>query len=394
MPVVRELVNRISFQVDRGALKNAENAFGKMQTKGRGLIDFFGSLKTVALAAGAAIVGITLKGADSFSKLEKNQALTRFFTTSKEQAEDLQLAMARVRGDSQLISRLEAGKALTLFSRLNLKDLVGDFEKVAPILADISQADPSRDIVGVFEDLIGFVEGKDIGALRKFGGSVKDFAEKLEISDFSGKNLKTQSQAFSFLFEILQKNKGLFKELAKEQESTLTFQGRRIAKESEDFFANFGENTAEPMKELFKAIANTMNEINNSKAFWGFVKSSAEAIKEAFVETKRIISEINSKGMLGFFQSEGSGTDKKPAVSLPPVITEQRPDLLRTIVKDAPLAAARSVVDVNLKFQGSDIFQFTSESNRFVEDMVKKVVNTVKGSFEELKIEYGGVTSN
>ncbi len=345
MPVVRELINRIGFKVNKGDLANVENSFGKIKGKGKGLIGFFGNLTKAIKGVSLALIGIASVGAVQFSKLEKNRALTRFFVTSTEQAKGLRLEMAKIRGESDVISKLEAEKAVSIFSRLNLKDITKNFKDIVPILTDISSATLKLDLPEVVSALVDFVKSGDIGQLEQFGGSVKDLAEKLSIAGFDASRLKTQEAKFKFIFEILSKNRNLFRKLAKDQEKTLTYAGKRVETQFNDFFANFGENTAEPIRQLLNEIAIVMKSINDNEDFWDAVKNGAIAVKDAFVETKSLIIQINKLGLLGFFKSkldEGK-TTKTPEID--PLISKPVLDFEDSLIKDIILGIKRSIKD-------------------------------------------------
>ena len=299
MPTVRELKNRITFDVDKATVTNAENTFKKLKGGAKVVI-------STVKAVGLAITALVAASAKQFIDLEKDIGATNFFSRSKEDAEELLALTKDIARVSLTTSQKEAGQASALLSQI---PGIERFRKeLLPILEEISVANPKLDFTGVTEAFTRLAKDGNLDELKNLIPGSAELLEKLALSTFNfADRTKTAANRTELFLQQISKVRPELKRLADEQRETLAFQGVGISKETSDFFSNFGRSTAGPMAELFKEIRLTIRELNSNEAFWIAVESSAKGVAEAFKTTKKVISEINEKGLLGFF-TEGEGT--------------------------------------------------------------------------------------
>lgn len=291
MPVIRELVNRISFKINPGDKAKAENAMKGIESKGAGTIAFFKGLGGVIGAALKLIAGFTVAGAKMFTEFETNQAVSRFFSRSIEEAEKLSGALDKISG-SEIISRREREQAAAALSKLTVP--IKDIERVIPILAEVTVARPDLDFPQVIDLVTKFVKTGDIEALEQIGAVGKDTAEAFRLAQLNTQTaIKGQRNLFQFLSEGLDRNKEKIKENADAVRDDLGFSFKAFAKEASDFTLQFGEETAPVIKEIITIARDMIKELNESDEFWKSVKSGAEStleiIKEA-IELAKILT--------------------------------------------------------------------------------------------------------
>lgn len=288
MPIIRELINRISFKVNPGDKAKADAAMEGMEAKGAGTIAFFKSLGGAINKTLKAIGLLTAAGAKMFTEYETNQAVSRFFSRTQEEAKQLSDALDKLSG-SEIISKREREQAEAALSKLTVP--VDQIARILPILEDITVARPDLD----FEQVVGlttqFVKTGDIDALENLGAVGKDTAEAFRLSQLNASTaIKGQRNLFQFLAENLDRNKEKIKENADLVRDDLGFSFKSLAKEASDFTLNFGKETAPVVKEIVIIIRDLIKELNESDEFWVSVKTGAEStlsvIKEAIALAK------------------------------------------------------------------------------------------------------------
>lgn len=288
MSVIRELVNRISFKINSGDKAKAENAMKGIEAKGAGTIAFFKGLGGAINKTLKLIAGLTIAGTKMFTEFETNQAVSRFFSRTQEEAKQLSDALDKLSG-SEIISKREREQAEAALSKLTVP--VEDIEKVIPILAEVTVARPDLDFKEVIELTTQFVKTGDIDALEQIGAVGKDTAEAFRLAQLNASTaIKGQRNLFQFLSEGLDRNKEKIKENADLVRDDLGFSFKALAKEASDFTLQFGEETAKPIREIVIVIRDLIKELNESDEFWEGVRSGAEAtleiIKEAIALAK------------------------------------------------------------------------------------------------------------
>jgi hypothetical protein len=273
MPVVRELINRISFKIAPGDKANAEKAFSTMKSGAKGVI--------------AAVAGITAAGTKLFADFEKDTGASRFFARNTEEAELLLETLDKIAEKSDTTSRREARRAAKTLQQTRLtKEQLQEF---VPLLEKISIARPDLDFAQVAESFRDVISGGDLQQLIEIIPGFKDTAELLSKTTF-GKPFGdiTDIQRGEIVLDALFKKRTRLNELVAEQQETLVFQMEGLSKEASDFTLNFGEETAPAMTELLKEVRMTIKELNDSESFWTTVKSTIEGITELLRGTKLI----------------------------------------------------------------------------------------------------------
>jgi hypothetical protein len=306
MPVVRELINRITFKVNQGDKAKAESAFSDMQKSGASLIGFTKGLTKTALAS---ITSLTVAGAKLFTDLEKDQASVKFFSKTNEEAQKLLDIVDQIRGN-EIISRRERAQAASIFSQLNID--IGQIEKALPILRDISIAQPKLDFPQTVELFAQFVKTGDIDSLMQLGAAGKELAEQLKLANVDiSQSVKGQINRAQLLTQELDKQKVRISELAEEQKNTLTFGFRALTKEASDFTTKFGEKTAPAMKEIVTIARDLIKELNESEDFWDSVESGSKAILEILKSAISLAKEVST--IFGGSQEEFNRLAKEKA---------------------------------------------------------------------------------
>jgi len=266
---VRELKNRITFDVNKGSVANYKSAFSGMKADASSIIK----------KAGAIGIALTVAGQKFYMDQEKSKASISFYAKTNQDAAELLSTINRLRGKTEIISERDLSKALDLFGQMNVK--AKDFGKLFPLFQDINIANPKLGgLSGIMDTFKGFVEGGDLDALRKFGSVGKDMAEALSLSNFdASQTVKGQQNRFDMLFNLLEQNKQRFSKLANEQRDTTTFAFSGLTKELSDFTLNFGKST-KPVKGLVEAVRDYIKELNNSGPLWKNIENASEFVSD------------------------------------------------------------------------------------------------------------------
>jgi len=295
MPVVRELVNRIGFKINRGELADAENAFKKLTTR-----------------AAIGLTGIQIAATKTFVDFKKDTADVNFFANNKEEAEAILKLTNEIAEASETTSRREARAAAKTISTFNVNKKL--LEEILPFIEKISIARPNLDFTDVVSSLEDVIKGGNIQALLDLVPGIKDELEILSKTNFQTPFADiTEEQRAELLIKTLRENRARLTELVAEQKTQIPFFVERVSKESSDFFLNFGEKTAPAMMVLLELISTTIKEINENEAFWEAIATSADAIAKAFLLTKQAIIDINKMGILGFAKETLDVSDEERA---------------------------------------------------------------------------------
>lgn len=276
MPIVRELINRVSFKVNPGDKANAEKAFL--------------SIKNAASKVLKGIGLITAAGAKMFTEAESNRASVKFFSRTNEEAEKLLQIVKEIQGEG-IISERERLQAAAILSELipeaeQLKDSLS-------ILKDISIAQPKLDFPQTVQLFAEFVKTGDIDSLRQLGAVGKDLAEQLSIANIDiEQSVKGQVNRAELLTQELEKQKLRIRELANEQKNTLLFGVRQLATEASNFTLKFGEETSSAIGDVVKEITAMLNALNKSEGFWKTVRSTVEISRSSLKALKNTFNEI------------------------------------------------------------------------------------------------------
>lgn len=285
MPVVRELINRISFKINPADRKNAEDTFVKMKNLGSGVID---AIKGIGVAfAGAAAVGTK-----SFSEFEKDTARLDFFVRTQEEADQLLILFDKVASRSDVISQRQARAGASIFSTLNLTN--EQVQKLIPFLEKLSVARPDLGFVKIGEVLREIIAGGDLDAINQIVPGFKDEFEKLSKTKFPETfGAITGEQRGEILLELLEQSRKRINDLAKKQTETLTFEFKALQKQTSDFSLRFGKEISAPLKETVEIVRELVVELNKSEGFWKFVKETAEIVRDAF----QFVKDVQEKGI-------------------------------------------------------------------------------------------------
>jgi|GEM_PF-3399761 len=288
MTVVRDLVNRISFDVNRGSRSDAEKAFKDLKSQGAGLI-------SLAKGFGAAAVAALGAGAKFYVDQEKSDATIKFFSKTNEEAQQFLSTYNKLAGKTEIISDRDLKKAQAIFAQMNVD--AKDFGKSFDVLRDINIANPDLGgLDGVMQTLKSWVQNGDLDSLRQFGAVGKDIAEQLSLSNFDAtQTVKGQQNRFDLLFGLLDKNKERIKSLADDQRGTNLFAFRGLTKELSDFTLKFGKETAPAVKELAKTVRDMIKELNDSKSLWDKIGQVVGGIAYVLKNVKDVAGAILGK---------------------------------------------------------------------------------------------------
>jgi len=250
MPVVRELVNRISFKVNPADKKNAEKAMGDMQKNAKGLLS---AVSGIGKAIGVAIVGGVAVGLRSFREFERDTAKINFFVRNQEEADKLFAIFGKISAGADSISERQATAAQSILSATTLT--TGQIEKLAPFIKDLSLARPDLGFEKVASVIESIVTGGDLAALAQIIPGFKDEAEKLSKTSF-GKAFGdiTGEQRGQLLIGQLKKSQGRIAELVKKQMETLDQQLNVTTAHVSDIFKSVGSEAAQPMKDVLLLV--------------------------------------------------------------------------------------------------------------------------------------------
>lgn len=412
MPVIRELVNRISFKINPGDKAKAENAMKGIESRGAGTIAFFKGLGGVIGAALKAIAALTTVGTALFKSYQDNKSVVRFFAGSTEEALKFSKALDTL-SDSEIISKKELAEAEARFARLTVS---GDkIVKILPILEDITIAKPKFDFPEVVDIAVSFIKEGSIDALEELGAISTKTAEKYRLSGLSfDKSIKGQENRFQFLAKNLDENKERLKELAELAKKDLTFSFSRLTKEASDFALKFGETTAPVIKEIVTIARDMIKELNESDEFWKSVKSGAEStleiIKEAIELAKiltgddedsekiEIIDPISFKGAAmdardiwnkGLFKGAEAAEKRREAFS------EQQAEKARkgeaSVFALPPIELITRALTGTLPGQGKERIEFIKKKTEELDALSAATKRGIEPGTEQMKTEKTGL---
>lgn len=289
MPVVRELINRISIQLDKGSKKNADNAFDDISKRGK---NSAGSIKKAFATIG---IGLSLKEvADSITEIEQNTASAKFFSRSNKEATTLLDLFSKIEKRSDLISKRESQRALATASSFAIE--TDTLKQLLPFLEKIQEARPGMDFDIITQRLGDVIKSGDLQALQDLIPGIKSDLELLSKSTF-GKPFGdiTQQQRAILTLETLVKNRERLNELAKEQSSTITIETNKLKESVSDFGTSFGEKTAPAIKDLLHEINTTLDLLNSSEKFWNTVSNAIGGISSLLSNSRDLLGSISGE---------------------------------------------------------------------------------------------------
>lgn len=262
MPVVRELINRISFKPVPGDVENVQAKFLNIKTVGLG-----------------AITAITGAGNKLFADFQKDVQTVKFFSKTNEEAEALLDTVEKIRG-AETVSKRERAQAAAEFAKLsniNAKDIEG----IIGLLERVAVAQPELDFPETIQTFVEFVKTGDISSLENLGAIGKELGEQLRLGNFSAEQtIKGQENRFQFVGNLLQKNRERINELAADFETTLPFALEKSSKAISDIFSNLGQLTGPEMTDFVNSVTNVIRELNESKEFWEVVRGTLGLMKD------------------------------------------------------------------------------------------------------------------
>jgi len=283
MPVVRELINRISFKVNPADKKNAETAFNNLKAQGAGAVAAFGGIGGAAKKALTAIGLLTAAGTKMFTEFESNKAVTRFFSRSIEEANQLSDIVNKLRG-SEIISQRELEQAKASLSTLTVD--LGGIDKILPLLAEVTVARPDLDFNQVVGLVTQFVKTGDLDALERLGAINKDVAERFKLAQLNANSaIKGQRNLFEFLSRSLLENEEKIRSNADAVRDDLGFAFKEVGKQASDFTLKFGKETSGQVKETVQLVRDMLKELNESTAFWEGLRETITTINTALKGT-------------------------------------------------------------------------------------------------------------
>lgn len=305
MPVVRELINRISFKVNPADKKNAKDTISNLEKGSKRAII---NIKGIGKALTASLLAASAASTKMFVDFEKDTGASAFFARNRQEAKELNTLLDEVARRSETTSKREARRASktlsqTTLTQKQLKDFI-------PFLEKISIARPDLDFTGVAENFRDIISGGNLSGITEIVTGFKDTAELLSKTTFQSPfGDITEQQRGQILLEALIKSQPKLDELVKEQRETLNFQFSALAKESSDFALKFGEEIAPAVKESLIILKDLIKELNESESFWTTVGNTVESIKSGLLFIKDIFSDSEEtngkpKAIKGFRDEE------------------------------------------------------------------------------------------
>jgi hypothetical protein len=282
MPVVRELINRISFKVNPADKKNAEDTISNLEKGSKRAIT---NIKGIGKALAASLLAASVASTKMFVDFEKDTGAAAFFARNRKEAEELNSLLDQVAEKSETTSRREARRAAKTLSqtRLTQKQL-RDF---IPLLEKISVARPDLDFTAVVESFKDVITGGDLEKLIELVPGFKDTAEKLSKTKFKSPfGDITDIQRGEILLDALVESQPKLEKLIEKQRETLNFQFSALAKESSDFALKFGKNIAPAVRDSLVLLKELIQELNKSESFWKTVESTVKSIQSVLQSIK------------------------------------------------------------------------------------------------------------
>lgn len=310
MPVVRELVNRISFKVNPADKKNAQDVIANLD---RGSRNALTNIKGIGLAIGATLSGASAVLAKISVENEQNRAAIAFFSKNKEQREEVIALSVKQAAISKTISEREAIQSAKTLSILNITKK--QFEDIIPLAAKVSEARPAFDFQEVTDLVSGVIKGGDLGAIEQLVPGFKGQAELLSKSRFgTAFGEVTQEQRGELLIDLLKKSIPQLEELAKEQADTLSFQFTRIGKSGSDVLTTlekgFNVLAKRPAKFIAGAVSEESVDLTNRRKRLAKADSLTEGFfNELIKDTKEEIKSF--KKTVGFSDEQAGQKDEE-----------------------------------------------------------------------------------
>lgn len=272
MPVVRELINRISFKVNPADKKNAENTIANMDKGIKGLL-------STAKLLGAALAGTIFAGGAQLSKFEKSTSQIKFFSKTKEEAEAIIKIFDKMAEDSKIISEVQGREAGGIISKLNID--LASIQKIGPMLAAIDLSKLDLDFKETTEVFAAAIKG-DLESFNQLLPGFKNVAEQLSKSNF-GKSFAdlTQQNKFNLFLQEYAKRIGTINRLGKENRDSLTNDINELTESTSDITKQFGVAFETPMRAALVLANELIERLQNNTGFWELIKSVADSLTGA-----------------------------------------------------------------------------------------------------------------
>lgn len=352
MPVVRELVNRISFKVNPADKKNATDVINSLDQGSKRAVT---NIKGIGKAIAATLAGASAIAAKVSVESEQNRASVAFFSKNKEQREEI-IALSEKQADiSELISKREAIQAAKTFSRLNISKK--QLEDLIPLAAKVQEARPDVDFNEVTKLVSDVIAGGDLKAITELAPGFKGEAELLSKTKFGGAFGEiTQEQRGQILTDVLKKALPEIEKLAKEQADTISFQFTRIGASGSDIVTDLAEG--------FNLLAK------------GPAKFLAESLSGESKGVKKDIEEAKGLTFEKFKSRLAEGVEKDLPFLFPKKSKQE----------------TQGDQSLNINLNGSIKVENQSgvEISQMSEDLTNKAVEVIKASLNNLTASNGG----
>lgn len=395
MPVVRELVNRISFKISAADKKNAEDAFTKMEKGSQRVITNTGKIgKKFALT----IAGLAAAGTKIFTDFERDTGASAFFSRSANEARALTEALDLVASRSETTSRREARRAAKTLSQTRLtKDQLEEF---IPILEKISIARPDLDFTGVAEAFRQVISGGNLDQLTQIIPGFKDTAELLSKTTFQSPfGDLTDVQRGEIVLDAMLKHRKELDKLVQKQRETLNFQFSALAKESSDFGLKVGETISGPVKETILLIRGLFAEMNESKELWKSIESTMRSVTSG-IKTLRettLNPPAETIGLFGTKEQQESFLEERgdPTIfkAISRILRDFNKSGIETSRRRVEEGRAKLVIDGKVVLENSNGEKVGELSESFIDKLSNVFIKStdLKGSLNNISASNGAV---
>jgi len=307
--VVRELINRISFQVDNAEKKKVTNLMKNIDKAGLSTVHGVkGLLKGVTAAALAAL---TAGGAITV-KYEKAISRANFFSTSVIEADKLKAALNKIAKETDSISDLEAAQAAGILSQMRLTSKqIGEF---LPFLRNVSIARRDLDFTDVAENFREVISGGNLDKLIELIPGFKTTVELLSKTKFKAPfGDLTDVQRAKVVLQAYKDSAGALDELAKAQKETLDLQLEETSAAFSNLGKHFGDGLKPGMIEVLKLVEDTMKTLKEADFVGKVTKASSDMMSESATIIRNAARKVRDFDYGGALKElrEGSAAGKK-----------------------------------------------------------------------------------
>jgi len=291
MPVVRELVNRISFKISPADKKNALSAMDKMDKRAGDTIKRVGGIgKAISLA----IAGLATAGTAAVVDMEKKSSRINFFARNQEEAEALFAIFDKIAASTDQISRRQAQAGASIFAGMPIK--LNQVEELSELAGQLALARPELGFEKIAEIMRSVVQGGDLDAFSRIVPGFKDAQEILEKTTF-GKTFGeiTSRQRGDLLISELVKKQGRIAELARKHQETTLALTQAFKGVGSDFILKFGEDVQPAINEGLKLATELIKDLIESKGLWEAIGATVNGIV-TFIKASRDILKPTEEG--------------------------------------------------------------------------------------------------